>query len=267
MRLLIHKNYENLCRWTADYIIKRINNFSPSPEKHFVLGLPSGSTPIGVYRNLIAAFKEGKVSFSSVTSFNMDEYLGLSADHPQSYRRYTNDNFFNSVDILPENTYIPDGMAADPEKECRAYEDAIKAAGGIELLMGGIGVNGHVAFNEPGSSLISRTRVEILSQETRVVNSRFFNGEINKVPDRAYTIGISTIMEAREVLIIISGHNKARALQAVVEGGVSHWCPLSSLQMHPSAIIVCDEDAAEELKYGTVLYFKNIERHEIENLN
>jgi glucosamine-6-phosphate deaminase len=264
MRLLIHRNYDNLCKWTADYIIKRIKCFAPGQEKHFVLGLPTGSTPLGVYRELIAAYKNGELSFSQVITFNMDEYLGLDADHPQSYRRYMKDNFFNFVDIPPENTQLLNGMAADPEAECRNYEEAIKAAGGIELLMGGIGVNGHIAFIEPGSSLNSRTRVEKLSSDTRIANARFFDGGIDKVPDKALTIGIKTIMDAREVIILAVGRQKARALQAAVEGGVSHWCPISCLQMHSQAIIVCDEDAAEERKYGTVRYFKDIEKSELD---
>jgi len=259
MRLLIHKDYEDVCRWTADYIIRRINNFAASPAKPFVLGLPTGSTPLGVYRQLIAACREGKVSFSPVVTFNMDEYLGLKPDHPQSYRRFMQDNFFSAVDIKGENTHVPDGMTADPEKECCAYEEAIKAAGGVELFMGGIGNNGHIAFNEPGSSLNSRTRVMTLNADTRAANSRFFDGDPGKVPTRALTVGIGTVMDAREVLIIASGRQKARAIQAAVEGGLSHWCPLSCLQMHPSAILVCDEEAAEELKYGTVRYFKDIE--------
>ena len=263
MRLLIHKNYENVCRWTADYIIKRINEFEPAAKKPFVLGLPTGSTPLGVYSKLIEAFREGKVSFSKVLTFNMDEYLGLAADHPQSYRRFMNDNFFGAVDIPPENTHVPDGMAEDPEAECRSYEEAIKAAGGIELFMGGTGNNGHIAFNEPGSSLNSRTRAETLTLETRAANARFFGGEIEKVPTMALTVGIGTVMDAREVVILASGRQKARAIQAAVEGGVSQWCPLSCLQMHPQAIIVCDEEAAGELKYGTVQYFREIERLEL----
>nr|AGS54102.1 glucosamine-6-phosphate deaminase [uncultured bacterium contig00021] len=260
MRLLIQKDYENVCRWTADYIIARINGFAPCSGKPFVLGLPTGSSPLGVYKLLIAAFKEKKVSFSDVITFNMDEYLGLAADHPQSYRRFMQDNFFSMVDIRPENTHVPDGMTKDPEAECRDYEEAIKAAGGVELFLGGMGSNGHIAFNEPGSSLNSRTRVQPLSQDTRAANSRFFGGDIEKVPAQALTVGIGTVMDAREVLIIVSGRQKARALQAAVEGGVSQWCPLSCLQMHPNAIVVCDEDAADELKYGTVRYFKDIEK-------
>jgi glucosamine-6-phosphate deaminase len=155
-------------------------------------------------------------------------------------------------------------MATDPEGECRSYEEAIKAAGGIELFMGGIGSDGHIAFNEPGSSLNSRTRVMALTAETRTANARFFDGDIAKVPARALTVGIGTVMDAREVLILVSGRQKARALQAAVEGAVSHWCPLSCLQMHPGAIIVCDDEAAEELKYGTVRYFKETEKPEIE---
>jgi len=259
MRLLIHRDYEDICRWTAEYIINRINSFSPSRERPFVLGLPTGSSPLGVYRELVTAFRGGKVSFSNVITFNMDEYLGLSVDHPQSYKRFMKDNFFSAVDIPPENCHIPDGQTKDPDGECLAYEEAIKAAGGVELFMGGIGSDGHIAFNEPGSSLNSRTRAMTLTAETRAANARFFGGEIEKVPTKALTVGIGTIMDAGEVLIIASGRQKARAIQAAVEGGLSHWCPLSCLQMHPRAIITCDDEAAEELKYGTVRYFKAME--------
>jgi glucosamine-6-phosphate deaminase len=258
MRLLIQKNYESICCWTADYIIRRIKAFAPCGEKPFVLGLPTGSSPLGVYQRLAAAYREGKVSFSQVITFNMDEYLGLPADHPQSYKRFMKDNFFGAVDIKSEDTHILDGMAPDPEAECCAYEEAIKAAGGVELFLGGMGANGHIAFNEPGSSLNSRTRVVTLAADTRKVNARFFDGDPGQVPVRALTIGIGTVMDAREVLIIVSGRQKASALRAAVEGGVSHWHPLSCLQMHPRAIIVCDEEAAEELKYGTVRYFQDI---------
>jgi glucosamine-6-phosphate deaminase len=259
MRLLIHRDYENVCRWAADYIVQRINAFTPAAEKQFILGLPTGSSPLGVYRNLIAACNEKKVSFANVITFNMDEYLGLDENHPQSYKRFMKDNFFSSIDIPPENTHLLDGMASDAEAECAAYEKAIKTAGGIELFLGGIGGNGHIAFNEPGSSFNSRTRVVTINAETRAANARFFEGDSSKVPAKALTVGVGTVMDSREVLILACGHQKARALQAAVEGGVSHWCPLSCLQMHPNAIIVCDEDAAVELKYGTVRFFKDIE--------
>ena len=260
MRLLIQKNYEKVCLWTADLIIQRIKAFGPSQGKPFVMGLPTGSSPLGVYKNLIKANKEKEISFSNVITFNMDEYLDLPADHPESYRRFMDENFFKSIDIPYENTHVLNGMAKNPEAECQAYEAAIKASGGIEFFMGGIGSDGHIAFNEPGSSLHSRTRVKTLTWETRLANSRFFGGDPEKVPARALTVGIGTVMDAKEVLILVSGRAKARALQAAVEGSVSHWCPLSCLQMHPKAIIVCDEESAEELKYGTVKYFKDIEK-------
>jgi len=263
MRLLIHSNYEKACIWTANYVIKRINTFAPSPESPFVLGLPTGSSPLGVYHQIIDSCKSGKVSFSHVVSYNMDEYMGLQPTHPQSYRRFMDDNFFSGVDINMANTHVLNGMAKDPDAECVAYEQAIKDSGGVELFMGGIGNNGHIAFNEPGSSLRSRTRVITLTSDTRLVNSRFFGNDVKKVPTKALTVGIGTIMDAREVLIIVSGHAKAKALRAVVEGGVSQWCPLSCLQMHPNAVIVCDDDAAEELEYGTVRYFKDIEKAEL----
>ena len=259
MRLLIHRNYDDACCWIADYIIGRIKAFAPSKEKPFVMALPTGSSVLGVYRELISAFKEGRISFSNVVSFSLDEYLGLDGDHPQSYKRFMKDNFFNAVDILPENTHIPNGMSSDPEGECLIYEAKIKSHGGIELFMGGVGVNGHIAFNEPGTSLSSRTSVQSLALDTVTANARFFEGDMGKVPVKALTMGIGTIMDSREVLIIASGRQKAAAIKAAVEGALSHWWPLSCIQMHPRAIIVCDEEAAEELKYSTVRYYKQIE--------
>lgn len=259
MRLLIHKNYDDACSCAAGYIIKRINDYAPTKKKPFILGLPTGSSPVGIYKNLISANKEKKISFSNVITFNMDEYLGLDANHPQTYKKFMKDNLFSGIDIKSENTHILDGTTKDPEKECQAYEDAIVKAGGIELFLGGIGGNGHIAFNEPGSSLHSRTRVMTLTTETRMANARYFDNDPMKVPAKALSVGIGTVMDAREVVIIVTGRQKARALQAAVEGPVSQWCPLSCLQMHPGAIIVCDEDATEELKYGTVRYFKDIE--------
>ncbi|MCL2832318.1 MAG: glucosamine-6-phosphate deaminase [Treponema sp.] len=259
MRLLIHRDYEKLCKWTASYIVKRINGYSPKKDKPFVLGLPTGSSPLGVYKEFIRLNKEGKVSFADVVTFNMDEYVGLPAAHKESYYRFMTDNLFNQIDIPKENYHILNGMAANLEKECKNYEEAIAGFGGIELFLGGIGENGHIAFNEPGSSLASRTRVKTLSMDTRLVNARFFDGDVKQVPAKALTVGVGTVMDAREVIIIVSGPKKARALQAAVEGSVSHMCPLSCLQMHPKAIIVCDEDAAGELKNETVKYFKDIE--------
>jgi len=190
----------------------------------------------------------------------MDEYIGLSSDHPQSFRFFMMENLFNHVDINPANIHILNGMAQDPVEECRLYEEAIAAEGGIELFLGGMGNDGHLAFNEPGSSLVSRTRVKTLTQETRNANARFFGNDPEKVPATSLTVGVGTVMDAREVLIIVSGKNKARALHAVVEGSVSHLWTLSCLQMHPKAIIVCDEEAADELTVRTFNYFRDIEK-------
>ena len=260
MRLLIYRDYENVCRVVADYIIGRVNAFAPNADKPFVLGLPTGSSPLGVYRNLIAACSEKKVSFANVITFNMDEYLGLDGNHPQSYRRFMMDNFFSAVDIPVSNTHLLYGMTSDPEVECAAYEEAIKAVGGIELFLGGIGGDGHIAFNEPGSSLMSRTRVVALNAETRTDNARFFDGDAARVPARALTVGIGTVMDARAVIILASGRRKANALKAALEGEVSPSCPLSCLQTHPNAVIVCDEEAAGEIKrsISTVRYDEEI---------
>ena len=259
MRLLIHRDYEKCAKWVAAYIAKRIKDYGPKEGKPFVLGLPTGSSPLGVYKEFIRLNGEGKVSFANVVSFNMDEYVGLPATHPESYYKFMTDNLFKSIDIPKGNYHILNGMAANLEKECKAYEESIKKFGGIELFLGGIGENGHIAFNEPGSSLASRTRVKTLSMDTRLVNARFFGNDVKQVPTKALTVGVGTVMDANEVIIIVSGPKKARALQAAVEGGVSHWCPLSCLQMHPKAIIACDESAAGELKAETVNYFKDIE--------
>ena len=259
MRLLIHRDYERLCKWVADYITKRIKSYGPKEGRPFVLGLPTGSSPLGVYREFIRLHKEGKTSFANVVTYNMDEYVGLPPTHPESYYRFMKDNLFDSIDIPKNNYHILNGMATNLEKECKSYEESILKSGGIELFLGGIGENGHIAFNEPGSSLASRTRVKTLSMDTRLVNARFFDNDVKKVPAKALTVGVGTVMDAREVVIIVSGPKKARALQAAVEGGVSHWCPLSCLQMHPKAIIACDESAAGELRAETVTYFKDIE--------
>ncbi|GHV60002.1 glucosamine-6-phosphate deaminase [Spirochaetia bacterium] len=256
MRLIIQKDYEAASRWAANHIAERIRRFAPTGDRPFVLGLPTGSSPLGIYRELIGLYRGGEISFAQIVSFNMDEYVGLGGDHPQSYRRFMEDNFFSHIDINPANTHVPNGQAQDLGAECRAYEEAITAQGGIELFLGGMGSDGHIAFNEPGSSLHSRTRIKTLALETRAANARFFDGDINKVPGTALTVGIGTIMDAREVLIIVTGRQKARALRAVIEGGVSHWWPLSCLQMHPNAIILCDEEATDELKVRTVNYFR-----------
>jgi glucosamine-6-phosphate deaminase len=260
MRIVIHKNHEEASRWAASYIAGRINSYGNTPDRPFVLGLPTGSSPLLIYREFIKLNREGKLSFANVHTFNMDEYAGLPPDHPHSYHYYMKENLFKHIDIKPASTHILDGMAEDPVEECRLYEDAIAKMGGIELFLGGMGGDGHIAFNEPGSSLQSRTRVKTLTNETKNDNARFFGGDPAKVPSTALTVGVGTVMDAREVLIIASGRNKARALRAVVEEGVSHIWTLSCLQMHPRAIIVCDEDATDELKVRTVRYFMDIEK-------
>ena len=259
MRLIIEPNYDNVSLWAANYVAARINEAKPTPEHPFVLGCPTGSSPLGMYRRLVELNKAGKVSFRNVVTFNMDEYCNLPKDHEQSYYTFMWTNFFNHIDILPENVNILNGNAADPAEECRRYEEKIASYGGIDLFLGGVGPDGHIAFNEPGSSLTSRTRMKTLTQDTIIANSRFFEGNVNLVPKTALTVGVGTVMAARSVLLIVNGHNKARALRHGVEGGISQMWTISALQMHPKAIIVADEDACAELKVGTYRYFKDIE--------
>jgi glucosamine-6-phosphate deaminase len=264
MRIIIEPDYDIVSKWTANYVAKRINEFNPGIKKPFVLGLPTGSSPLGMYKELIKLNKKGKVSFKNVVTFNMDEYVKLPEDHPESYHSFMWNNFFGHVDIQKKNVNILNGNAKDLQAECRNYEKKIADFGGVELFIGGIGPDGHVAFNEPGSSLSSLTRVKTLTKDTIIANSRFFDNDINKVPKTALTVGVKTVMDAREVLIIVSGFNKARALQKVVEEAVNHMWTVSALQLHPKGIIVCDDAATVELKVGTVNYFKDIEA---KNLN
>ncbi len=264
MRLIIQESYTQLSQWAAAYIVSRINAFGPTKDKPFVLGLPTGSTPLGTYKELINLYESGKVSFENVVTFNMDEYIGIPESHPESYHSFMHNNFFKYVNIKPENINILNGNAKNLNEECQRYEDKIKSYGGIELFMGGIGPDGHIAFNEPGSSLTSRTRVKALTTDTIIANSRFFNNNIDEVPKTALTVGVGTIMDAKEVLILVNGHNKARALYQAVEGAVNHMWTVSILQMHQKGIIVCDDAATIELKVGTVNYYKDIER---KNLN
>jgi len=212
------------------------------------------------YKYLVKFHQAGELSFANVITFNMDEYVDLPRDHPESYHSFMWNNLFKHIDIKPENAHILDGNAPDLEEECRKYEEAIAAVGGIELFLGGIGTDGHMAFNEPGSSLASKTRVKTLAYETVLANARFFGGDVNKVPKMALTVGVGTILDAREVLIMASGQSKAHALAKCLEEGVNHMYTLSALQMHPRACVVCDEDATNELRVRTVKYFKGLER-------
>ncbi|WP_028898323.1 glucosamine-6-phosphate deaminase [Prevotella sp. HUN102] len=260
MRLIIESDYEKLSKWAANHVVERINDAKPTKEHPFVLGLPTGSSPEGMYAELVKANKEGRVSFQNVLTFNMDEYVGLAEDHPESYHSFMARNLFDHIDIPRENIHILNGNAKDLEAECANYEKMIEEAGGIDLFIGGIGPDGHIAFNEPGSSLTSRTRQKTLTTDTIIANSRFFDNDVNKVPKFALTVGVGTVMDAREVMILVNGHHKAPALKAAVEGSVNHWWTISALQMHQHGIIVADDAACHEIKVGTYRYFKDIEK-------
>ena len=260
MRLIIENDYEKMSRWAAEYVISKINEAQPTADKPFVLGLPTGSSPEGMYACLAEAYNAGRVSFKNVVTFNMDEYVGLDELHPESYHSFMWRNLFSLVDCPKENIHILNGNAENLKEECEKYEQMIADAGGIDLFIGGIGPDGHIAFNEPCSSLTSRTRVKTLTSDTIIANSRFFEGDVNKVPKQALTVGVGTVMDAKEVMILVNGHHKARALQAAVEGSVTHMWTISALQMHRHGIIVCDEAATDELKVGTYKYFKDIEK-------
>lgn len=266
MRLIPLNTPTEVGKWAARHIVQRINAFKPTAERPFVLGLPTGGTPLEAYKHLVAMHKAGQVSFENVVTFNMDEYVGLAQEHPESYHTFMHRNFFDHVDIKKENINLLNGNAADVDEECRQYEAKIKSYGKINLFMGGVGNDGHIAFNEPASSLASRTRIKTLTHDTRIVNSRFFDNDVSQVPKFALTVGVGTLLDAEEVMILVTGHAKAQALEAAVEGNVNHMWTISCLQLHAKAVIVCDEPATMELKVKTVKYFRELETENMKGL-
>lgn len=266
MRLIPLKDPAQVGRWAARHIVQRVNAFKPTAERPFVLGLPTGGTPLEAYNHLIAMHREGEVSFKYVVTFNMDEYVGLPQEHPESYRTFMYRNFFDHVDIPHENINLLNGNAADVDAECRQYEEKIKSYGKINLFMGGVGIDGHIAFNEPASSLASRTRIKTLTEDTLIANSRFFGGNVSLVPKYALTVGVGTLLDAEEVMILVTGHAKAQALKAAVEGNINHMWTISCLQLHGKAVVVCDEPSTMELKVKTVKYFRELEAESVRSL-
>lgn len=241
---IIIKNDAQTGSNTAARVIARLVREKP----HAVIGLATGSTPLKLYNELIRMHVEEGLDFSEVTTFNLDEYIGLPREHEQSYYRFMWDNLFNHININPDKVHIPDGMTDDIPATCAAYEQAILDNGGIDLQVLGIGSDGHVGFNEPTSSFSSRTRIKTLTRQTVEDNARFFDGDVSQVPRHCITMGIGTIMDARMTLLLAFGENKADAVSAMVEGPVSSMVPASILQHHPCAKIFIDEDAAANLR-------------------
>lgn len=242
MKLVITSH--NLGLWAADFILRR---WEAAAKKPFVLGLPTGGTVEEMYAALVELSREGKISFQDIITFNMDEYVGLPPTHVQSYAYYMKERLFSQVDIRPENIHLLNGLAADLKTECAQYEAAITQAGGIDLFLGGIGQNGHIAFNEPGSSFTSRTRLIDLTENTRLANSRFFGQDISQVPTQALTVGIGTVLDAQELLFLASGDSKAQAVAHVAQGNVTPEWPITALKNHPQATLLIDPAAAADL--------------------
>ena len=242
MQIIIYDNAQQVAQNAALWV-KELISKKPDP----VLGLATGSTPISLYKQLVEQHKTKQISFKNVTTFNLDEYHHIAPENPQSYRSFMAENLFNHVDIDVKNTYLPTcAPGQNPREQGLAYEDKIKKQGGIDLQILGIGANGHIGFNEPTSSLSSRTRIKTLTQQTISDNSRLFkSGE--EQPTMAMTMGIATIMDARYVLLMATGANKANAVKDMITGGVSAMCPASALQMHENAIVLLDKAAASEL--------------------
>ena len=262
MKVIIKASSKEGSLWAAHHIAAKINEKKARTDEPFVIGLCTGSTPIETYAELIRMVKAGEVSFKNVISFNMDEYVGLPENHPESYHSFMHKYLFDQIDEPAENIHILNGNAPDLDAECEAYEKAIAAAGGFDLFLGGIGEDGHIAFNEPFSPLQSHTRVVTLTEDTRIVDSRFFGGDMNLVPKQALSVGVATVTGAREVVILAFGPKKARAIKDAVEGPYSHMCTVSALQTHENGIIVADEASVGELKVNSYKYFKAVEAAE-----
>jgi len=242
MIVIIKENYEEMSKRAAEIVAEQIRL-----KPNCVLGMATGSSPIGLYKELIGMHREKGLDFSKLTTFNLDEYIGIPPEHPQSYHYFMYHNFFNHINIDPRYIYIPHGMTKDIERFCLWYEKAIESCGGIDLQILGIGANGHIGFNEPGSSLGSRTRIKTLSKKTVDDNARFFKNK-DEVPVYAITMGIGTIMDARKIIVIASGKNKAEAVYNAIEGPITQTVPASILQLHRWVTVVLDEDAASMLK-------------------
>jgi glucosamine-6-phosphate deaminase len=242
VEVIITANYDELSRSAANYVSRQIRN-----KPGTVLGLATGSTPVGTYRELVRLHREERLDFSRVVTFNLDEYVGLEPSHPQSYRYFMDQHLFNHVNIPKWNIYVPNGRAQQIEEYCQWYENQIRLHGGIGLQILGIGSEGHIGFNEPGSSLASRTRLKTLTEQTVKDNARFF-GAAAQVPRFAITMGVGTILEAREIILLASGANKAEIIAAAVEGPVTAQVTASALQMHARVTVMVDEPAAAHFK-------------------
>ncbi|WWC86245.1 glucosamine-6-phosphate deaminase [Kwoniella dendrophila CBS 6074] len=288
MYLSNHSNKEEASMFICDLIINRINAFKPNQNKKFVLCLPTGSTPLLVYKELAERCKQGKISFEHVITINLDEYAGLEPDHEQSYYHFMEESFFSKalseltapfelVDIPLNQFHLLPGSPIPPlneshEDSCSTYESLITSLGGINLSFCGIGENGHIAFNEPGSSFNFRTRLVKLDEETRKVNARFFYDK-SHVPTHALTMGIGTIMAAQEIIVLAIDSKKSEAVRNALEGGINHLCPASVLQLHETVIFVTDEEASQDLKESTKKYLalqspvKDISNYEMNNVN
>ncbi|RKU33056.1 glucosamine-6-phosphate deaminase [Candidatus Poribacteria bacterium] len=251
MEIIIQPTYQHLVSIAAD-IVKRA--LLKKPE--LVMGLATGSTPIGLYEALVRMHKEEGLDFSAVTTFNLDEYVGIPKTHPSSYHTFMETQFFRHVNIPVENRYLPQNTAADHGAFCERYEAAIARAGGIDIQILGIGREGHIGFNEPSSSLGSRTRIKTLTRSTLEANAPHFGGDIDAVPTLAITMGVGTIMEARQCLLLANGASKASAIASAVEGPITAEVPASVLQMHPCTVVLLDEAAASALKRAA--YYRQV---------
>jgi glucosamine-6-phosphate deaminase len=241
MEVIVQPDYEQMSKVAAQIVVEILN-----AKPNAVLGMATGSTPLGLYQELVRLHREGQLDFSRVTTFNLDEYVGLSTSHPQSYHYFMREQFFQHVNIPPQNINIPSGTTSNYPAFCEWYEQRIAECGGIDLQILGIGSDGHIAFNEPTSSLSSRTRLKTLSKQTIDDNARFFERR-EDVPVYAITMGVGTILDARKLVLVANGEAKARAIAQAVEGPVTSMVTASAIQLHRSAIVIVDEEAASEL--------------------
>ena len=240
MKMQYLKNYADMSRLAAEFVAQTmLCAFKGEKKEKFVLGLPTGSTPIGMYSNLIEKNKSGELDFSDVVTFNLDEYCPIKKDHPQSYHKFMFDNFFGKINIDKKNVNIPDGEAADADRECESYEKKIESAGGIDLMVVGIGANGHIGFNEPDDFLIPGTHVAKLSENTKEQNKRFF-GSIDEVPEKALTMGMGSIMKAKKILLLVSGESKKEVFKQFQSGAITTRIPASFLYLHRDVTVFCD---------------------------